>query len=226
MASSMSEVGYSSLPAGLDEQPAKRQKIPACSRCRRRKQKCDGQRPCANCARTQEQCTEVISSTLLLATYETNPKTDHSMSNPVVDLLLHLICHLHGQVMLLLWKSVYLVSSNSVFNRPWIHLEILCLLISVFLASGMRTPNLLWQSCKSDFLFSRMRGLKLLRNNKALSLLRRVTAQVVSHEEYLWCPGQSKRAIWLEVLQPLVSLPRSPVPKLMANLPRVHVRIP
>ncbi|KAH8651413.1 fungal-specific transcription factor domain-containing protein [Xylariales sp. PMI_506] len=49
----------SMLPGPDDEPPAKRQKTIACSRCRKRKQKCDDQRPCANCQRSGEECTEV-----------------------------------------------------------------------------------------------------------------------------------------------------------------------
>ncbi|KAK9770916.1 hypothetical protein SCAR479_12375 [Seiridium cardinale] len=43
-----------------DEPPAKRLKTQACARCRRRKQKCDDQRPCANCQRSGEDCVEVV----------------------------------------------------------------------------------------------------------------------------------------------------------------------
>ncbi|KAH8898966.1 hypothetical protein GQ53DRAFT_635801 [Thozetella sp. PMI_491] len=38
--------------------PAKRPKTLACLRCRRRKQRCDNDRPCANCSRSGEQCVE------------------------------------------------------------------------------------------------------------------------------------------------------------------------
>ncbi|KAF2448073.1 hypothetical protein P171DRAFT_405893 [Karstenula rhodostoma CBS 690.94] len=39
-----------------DAPPAKRLKSNACQRCRKRKQKCDDQRPCANCTRSHQQC--------------------------------------------------------------------------------------------------------------------------------------------------------------------------
>ncbi|KAK1672389.1 hypothetical protein BDP55DRAFT_634899 [Colletotrichum godetiae] len=56
-------------PEDRDEPPAKRTKTQACSRCRRRKQKCDDQRPCANCARSGEQCNEAV----LPSSYQTRP---------------------------------------------------------------------------------------------------------------------------------------------------------
>ncbi|KAI3543260.1 hypothetical protein CABS01_11086 [Colletotrichum abscissum] len=51
------------------EPPAKRRKTQACSRCRRRKQKCDDQRPCANRARSGERCNEAV----LPSSYQTGP---------------------------------------------------------------------------------------------------------------------------------------------------------
>ncbi|KAF4424651.1 Pyrimidine pathway regulatory protein 1 [Colletotrichum fructicola Nara gc5] len=59
-----------------DQPPAKRAKTQACSRCRRRKQKCDDQRPCANCARSGEQCSEAAPS----YHYHPRPSSDHLSS--------------------------------------------------------------------------------------------------------------------------------------------------
>ncbi|KAK1573254.1 uncharacterized protein LY79DRAFT_526183 [Colletotrichum navitas] len=42
------------------EPPVKRVKTQACSRCRRRKQKCDDQRPCDNCVRSGEECNDAL----------------------------------------------------------------------------------------------------------------------------------------------------------------------
>ncbi|KAH7324272.1 hypothetical protein B0I35DRAFT_475532 [Stachybotrys elegans] len=50
--------GSTGAPSESDEdaRPAKRQKTQACLRCRRRKQKCDNQKPCGNCLKADEQC--------------------------------------------------------------------------------------------------------------------------------------------------------------------------
>ncbi|KAF4892869.1 Pyrimidine pathway regulatory protein 1 [Colletotrichum fructicola] len=58
-----------------DQPPAKRAKTQACSRCRRRKQKCDDQRPCANCARSGEQCSEAAPS------YHYHPRPSDHLSS-------------------------------------------------------------------------------------------------------------------------------------------------
>ncbi|KAF4822788.1 Pyrimidine pathway regulatory protein 1 [Colletotrichum tropicale] len=58
-----------------DQPPAKRAKTQACSRCRRRKQKCDDQRPCANCARSGEQCSEAVPS------YHYHPRPSDHLSS-------------------------------------------------------------------------------------------------------------------------------------------------
>ncbi|KAL8386986.1 hypothetical protein RB595_010242 [Gaeumannomyces hyphopodioides] len=51
---------YEPMLTPPEEPLPKRHKTLACLRCRRRKQKCDEQRPCTNCARSQETCREVI----------------------------------------------------------------------------------------------------------------------------------------------------------------------
>ncbi|KAH9906065.1 fungal-specific transcription factor domain-containing protein [Xylariomycetidae sp. FL2044] len=59
----MNALPYDPTVTTSDEPPAKRLKTLACLRCRRRKQKCDDQRPCANCARSGEECHEVAPRT-------------------------------------------------------------------------------------------------------------------------------------------------------------------
>uniref|UniRef100_A0A8H7KEM6 Zn(2)-C6 fungal-type domain-containing protein n=1 Tax=Bionectria ochroleuca TaxID=29856 RepID=A0A8H7KEM6_BIOOC len=39
-----------------DEPPAKKQRVLACRRCRNRKQKCEGSRPCTNCVKSGDEC--------------------------------------------------------------------------------------------------------------------------------------------------------------------------
>ncbi|KAI0017117.1 fungal-specific transcription factor domain-containing protein [Xylariomycetidae sp. FL0641] len=62
MATPMSALPYDpTVSVSSDEPQAKRLKVLACARCRRRKQKCDDQRPCANCTRSGEECHESTS---------------------------------------------------------------------------------------------------------------------------------------------------------------------
>ncbi|KAL8417329.1 hypothetical protein RB596_007449 [Gaeumannomyces avenae] len=51
---------YEPMLTPPEEPLPKRHKTLTCLRCRRRKQKCDEQRPCTNCVRSQETCREVI----------------------------------------------------------------------------------------------------------------------------------------------------------------------
>ncbi|KLU82983.1 hypothetical protein MAPG_02050 [Magnaporthiopsis poae ATCC 64411] len=60
MSPSASEALYEPMLTPPEEPPRKRHKTLACLRCRRRKQKCDEQRPCTNCARSRETCHEVV----------------------------------------------------------------------------------------------------------------------------------------------------------------------
>ncbi|KAK1499144.1 hypothetical protein CTAM01_07065 [Colletotrichum tamarilloi] len=66
------------------EPPAKRRKAQACSRCRRRKQKRDDQRPCANCARSGERCNEAV----LPSSYQTRPPDPGSLRSRLGDIAL------------------------------------------------------------------------------------------------------------------------------------------
>ncbi|KAI1333758.1 fungal-specific transcription factor domain-containing protein [Xylariaceae sp. FL0016] len=59
MATPLHPSPYDPALQSADEPPAKRLKTLACLRCRKRKQRCDDNRPCANCARSGEECHEV-----------------------------------------------------------------------------------------------------------------------------------------------------------------------
>ncbi|CAJ2509248.1 Uu.00g142740.m01.CDS01 [Anthostomella pinea] len=59
MATPFGALPYDPTVNTTDEPAAKRLKTLACLRCRRRKQKCDDSRPCANCTRSGEDCHEV-----------------------------------------------------------------------------------------------------------------------------------------------------------------------
>ncbi|KAI6377337.1 hypothetical protein MCOR25_002592 [Pyricularia grisea] len=79
MSASPPPAPYESMATPPEERPAKRQKTLACGRCRRRKQKCDEQRPCTNCSKSGETCHEVVPRLGL----GTMPYTQMALPSPV-----------------------------------------------------------------------------------------------------------------------------------------------
>ncbi|KAI6283239.1 hypothetical protein MCOR27_003405 [Pyricularia oryzae] len=79
MSASPPPASYESMATPPEERPAKRQKTLACGRCRRRKQKCDEQRPCTNCSKSGETCHEVVPRLGL----GTMPYTQMALPSPV-----------------------------------------------------------------------------------------------------------------------------------------------